>query len=446
LPVDVRVNTVNCKGVMGAGVAFAFKNRYPDMFKEYKKACKAGIVKPGVMHVWKNLLGDWVINFPTKRDWREPSRYDDILSGLDSLRDYLKEFGSISVALPALGCGHGGLDWKRVSTMIKEKLSDLDAHIFVFEPTDSRNAERVVKDQFSSEHIRELEDLGFKAIDLMLQHDGKDLPSTILAKGSEAVLTHSWIALLPSKAPSEKELSALEAVARQMAREAKPMVVAMVYATRATERISEIFLKHGIAVVLILPFGPLTRKPVARTPTSKWPGLFTILSVAAPNAAWGWPVLAQSMTLLRAKASSTLLSDPAPDWLKGKTMHTWAKQSMFYLRYEAQHEDERRMLDREGARPIGRRSDTGEPNLTPLLYVDNTTKRAVEENTAQGEDHFTFSLNATSASHFLRKFATAIERSPQPNGTVHITVPRGPGTKGLCADFSSILRGDVEKN
>lgn len=108
-PVDVRVNTVNCKGVMGAGVALAFKNRYPDMFKDYQSACKRGLVRPGRLHIWKSQVGDWVINFPTKRDWRDPSRYEDIGAGLEALRNYLSEQGSISVALPALGCGNGGL-------------------------------------------------------------------------------------------------------------------------------------------------------------------------------------------------------------------------------------------------------------------------------------------------------------------------------------------------
>jgi O-acetyl-ADP-ribose deacetylase (regulator of RNase III) len=85
-PADIRVNTVNCVGVMGAGVALAFKQRYPDMFKDYQRDCKAGRVVPGTMHVWKSLTGDWIINFPTKRDWREPSRYEDIDNGLDDLR------------------------------------------------------------------------------------------------------------------------------------------------------------------------------------------------------------------------------------------------------------------------------------------------------------------------------------------------------------------------
>ena len=112
-PADIRINTVNCVGVMGAGLALAFKTKYPDMFRDYQKACKAGEIKPGKLHVSKKLFGDWIINFPTKRHWREPSRYEDIEAGLTALRKYLVEQGKVKVLLPAVGCGHGGLEWSR---------------------------------------------------------------------------------------------------------------------------------------------------------------------------------------------------------------------------------------------------------------------------------------------------------------------------------------------
>ena len=442
MPVDVRVNTVNCKGVMGAGVALAFKNRYPEMFKDYQKACRNGIVQPGSIHVWKNLLGDWIINFPTKRDWREPSRYEDILSGLEALRSYLQVLGPISVALPALGCGHGGLDWNRVSSMIKDKLSDLNARIFVFEPADSRNVGRAVPDQPSGEQIRELEGFGFKSVDLPLRHTSEGLPLTVLVKGDEALLTQYWVALLPSKDPTEKELTALDAVAHQIALESKQMVVALVHATRATDYIVEVFLKQSIAVVLILPFGPLTRKTIARTSTDKRQAPFAILSVAAPNEAWGRPILAQSMALLRIGASSVLLTDPAPEWLNSKALHSWTKRPMFYLRYETQSDDMRWMLDKEGARPIGRRSDTGEPNLAPLFCNNPTNTCGIEETLSREEDYFTLTLTSASAMQ-LRDLATAIERAHHPDGTVLIKVPCEPSTEDLRADFRRILKCDV---
>jgi O-acetyl-ADP-ribose deacetylase (regulator of RNase III) len=145
VPADIRVNTVNCVGVMGAGVALAFKTRSPEMFADYKRACDEGRVRPGLLHVWRSPAGEWAINFPTKRHWRDKSRYEDIRAGLGALAEYLRGLGNVRVVLPALGCGHGGLDWERVSTMVREQLNDLEADILVFEPGDSRAAGKKAK-------------------------------------------------------------------------------------------------------------------------------------------------------------------------------------------------------------------------------------------------------------------------------------------------------------
>ncbi len=134
---DMRVNTVNCVGVMGAGVALAFKKMYPPMFAAYQRECWAGRMEIGKMFVWKSLIGEEVVNFPTKRHWRGSSEYLYIESGLRALRSHLATRGKISVALPALGCGHGGLNWRLVSEMIKRELSGLEAEIHVFSPGDS---------------------------------------------------------------------------------------------------------------------------------------------------------------------------------------------------------------------------------------------------------------------------------------------------------------------
>lgn len=139
---DIRVNTVNCVGIMGAGVALLFKNKYPDMFKEYVKLCKEGELKPGKPVVWHG--GDMlskkvdIINFPTKDDWRDPSEYSYVETGLEWLSDYLSDKNGKVVTLPALGCGHGGLQWERVKSLIAEYLSDSPAEILVFEPISSK--------------------------------------------------------------------------------------------------------------------------------------------------------------------------------------------------------------------------------------------------------------------------------------------------------------------
>lgn len=130
---DILVNTVNCVGVMGKGVALEFKNRYPAMFFAYRAACARGDLRIGTIHVWHRDV--WIINLPTKKDWRNTSEYECIEAGLIALRNYLREQSrAYSVAMPPPGCGNGGLDWARVKPMIEKTLGSLPNTIYVFEP------------------------------------------------------------------------------------------------------------------------------------------------------------------------------------------------------------------------------------------------------------------------------------------------------------------------
>lgn len=126
---DIMINTVNCVGVMGAGVALAFKKRFPEMFDDYAEKCRSGIIRPGLPSVWlqKDMISKdiEIINFPTKNHWKNPSEYHYIDDGLEWLSKYLEDKSGKVVTLPALGCGHGGLDWDRVRSMIAEKLKTL---------------------------------------------------------------------------------------------------------------------------------------------------------------------------------------------------------------------------------------------------------------------------------------------------------------------------------
>ncbi len=127
------VNTVNCVGVMGKGIALAFKERFPKMFEDYRRRCEKEEVQPGVLMIYKDTE-PWVINFPTKRHWRGNSRIEDIEAGLVTLVARTKEWGLRSLALPALGCGHGGLNWADVRPLIERYLTELDIDIEVYEP------------------------------------------------------------------------------------------------------------------------------------------------------------------------------------------------------------------------------------------------------------------------------------------------------------------------
>lgn len=135
---EALVNTVNCKGVMGKGIALQFKKAFPDNFKDYSIACERNEVRPGQMFVTERLVGSprYIINFPTKRHWRAKSRLSDVESGLTALADQIRKREIRSIAMPALGCGHGGLEWEKVRPLIERKLGELsgDVRIVVFEP------------------------------------------------------------------------------------------------------------------------------------------------------------------------------------------------------------------------------------------------------------------------------------------------------------------------
>ena len=135
---EAIVNSVNCVGVMGRGIALQFKNMFPDNFKAYAAACKRGEVKPGSMFVFETSRltnPRYIVNFPTKRHWRGKSRVEDIESGLDALAQEVRERGINSIAIPALGSDLGGLKWDDVRPRIEDALRGLDdLQVVIFEP------------------------------------------------------------------------------------------------------------------------------------------------------------------------------------------------------------------------------------------------------------------------------------------------------------------------
>ena len=137
--VDALVNSVNCVGVMGRGIALQFKKKFPANFRAYKKACERGEVKPGKMFVFdaggRLASPRFIINFPTKRHWRAQSRIEDIEAGLESLAGEIRARGIRSIAIPALGSDLGKLSWDDVRPRMDAALGGLDGvDVVVFEP------------------------------------------------------------------------------------------------------------------------------------------------------------------------------------------------------------------------------------------------------------------------------------------------------------------------
>jgi O-acetyl-ADP-ribose deacetylase (regulator of RNase III) len=138
---DALVNTVNCVGVMGKGVALEFKRRWPNNYAAYRLACQRKSLRPGILHIFQvaDLLSNddpkFIINFPTKDHWRSKSQLSYIEDGLDALVETLTQKCIGSIAMPPLGCGNGGLDWRDVKPLIEQKLRGVsDVEIVVLEP------------------------------------------------------------------------------------------------------------------------------------------------------------------------------------------------------------------------------------------------------------------------------------------------------------------------
>jgi len=131
---DVLVNTVNCVGIMGKGVAQEFKKRYPAMFDDYVARCARKAVKLGEPYLYHDPTGQAIINFPTKDHWRSPSRLVNIEQGLDYLLEHFADWKVASIAFPPLGCGNGGLEWAEVGPLIYKKLHSLGVNIEVYAP------------------------------------------------------------------------------------------------------------------------------------------------------------------------------------------------------------------------------------------------------------------------------------------------------------------------
>ena len=152
--VEALVNAVNCVGVMGRGIALQFRRAFPKNFEIYKHACEHAELQPGHMLVTNTGLRRnprYIINFPTKRHWRDKSLMIDVESGLQALVAEVSRLAIRSIAVPPLGCGLGGLDWCDVRPRIEKAFSTLpEVHVWLFEPLDVSNCASTAKTPLST--------------------------------------------------------------------------------------------------------------------------------------------------------------------------------------------------------------------------------------------------------------------------------------------------------
>lgn len=130
-PAQTLVNPVNTVGAMGKGLALVFKNKYPNMFHKYKRACDEHLVTPGSLMLCKEF-DHWILLFPTKRHWKDSSKIEYVEAGLQKFRNAYQTKGITSIAFPKLGCGCGGLNWNTVQPLMEKYLSDLPITIYIY--------------------------------------------------------------------------------------------------------------------------------------------------------------------------------------------------------------------------------------------------------------------------------------------------------------------------
>lgn len=163
-PAQVLVNTVNTVGVMGKGIALDFKRLFPEMFEQYRQLCEEGKLQIGVLWLYKTP-NKWVLNFPTKRHWREPSRVEYIEAGLSKFATGYSQMGIHSIAFPPIGCGNGQLDFKtQVQPLMEKYLRNLPIEVFIYPERASQFVEHLDQQEMERWLRNEPESLPFSEV------------------------------------------------------------------------------------------------------------------------------------------------------------------------------------------------------------------------------------------------------------------------------------------
>ncbi|WP_321426062.1 macro domain-containing protein [uncultured Bacteroides sp.] len=368
---DIRINTVNCVGIMGAGVALQFKNRYPEMNMEYVRLCSQRVIRPGKPHVWisKNLFSNSeediiIINFPTKDHWKNPSEYSYIEDGLKWLREYLEDKPNSTITVPALGCGHGGLDWEKVKKMIFDYLSDLETSILVFEPESSNT-----KNLNLSEKEKEL--LNIKNINHIIPSDsnypiqlkGKSATDFYI-KGDVSIFNKKTVSIIINNKAEDREFNALIESINQFKNEDIVLIIGL-NSNVDSNLLKEIIAKK-LRVIVVLSTGILQLK-LRKDIKEIWDNdLITTISLFHPNQTWRKYNNIQNSKFLISISKAILINTIEINFLKSIEKELFNRSKIYYINY---WKETNTFFERIQAKPIGRISGTGVPNIRDLEEV-----------------------------------------------------------------------------
>lgn len=365
-PADIRINTVNCVGVMGAGVALAFKLKYPKMFEAYAKACAQRLIKPGKPQVWMEYdifhrNGLTIINFPTKDDWRDPSEYAFIENGLVWLADYLWTQPGKTITVPALGCGHGGLDWEIVRPMILKYLNSVPAKVLLFEPASSKSSGA------SDEQIKELDEKNIKVLtpsDVTFPQKLKGkIASDIYVKGNFSYQTRKIVAVIIDTKADEREKIAVSKCLDLLATQDITFLFGF-SSSFEIDMVKSLLIKKA-NIIIALPYGILELK-IRKDLKPYWEeNKITIISLSSPKQTWK-PSESIKALKFRLKISDMVLiaNHNVSALEKFEKEFKLPNTDIFYINYWQQKVD---FFDRIKAKQIGRNKETSLPNLTDML-------------------------------------------------------------------------------
>lgn len=276
---DIRINTVNCVGVMGAGVALQFKKRYPEMFKSYVEACNNKEIEPGKPHIWEeyNLLSKCtIINLPTKIHWRNSSKYEYIEKDLIWLRNYLmSKDKNITVTIPALGCGHGGLNWDIIKQKILYYLKDIKATLLLFEPNASNKDFKNITLLDNNINIIYKDNTKYPKLKY-----GFDI-NEIYCKGNINILDLNKLNIFCSNILTKKEIDSINKIVDEINFSNYAIVLGL--NNKSHLELAKILLSKNINMILVVPCGIL--KYNYDLELKKYKHLFVIVSYLLPDEA-----------------------------------------------------------------------------------------------------------------------------------------------------------------
>jgi len=363
---DIRVNTVNCVGVMGAGVALQFKNRYPDMFKDYLMACQQNYVQIGKPHVWhENKIFEenpsTIINFPTKKHWKNPSEYSYVEEGLKWLKNFLSDKAQSTITLPALGCGHGGLDWDRVKVLIERYLNECSTKILVFEPHSSTRIddEDLNEEYLNSQNITRILP---NEISYPTKLKGRSAEAIYL-KGDKSILNEKLLSIIVNSKASDREKEAVLQCLEVLLR--KDIVFFLGYNSSYEIDIVKHLLQKRAKLLISLPYG-IAQLKIRKDLEPFWDmNLITLVTLNKPKQTWK---INQSINALKFRiklSNSILISNHEVQTLNKFEKDLIDSEShIFYINYWNETND---FYSRLSAKKIGRDRETYSPNVEPIL-------------------------------------------------------------------------------